>query len=131
MDTQCSFSLIKPDAFKKRIWFLVIKAYQEKGIKITKARFIRPERQVMENLYAEHAEKPFYSNLINFMTEGRLALALEVRGKEAVEVVRDINFEIRARYASEDNPPANVVHGSDSHESAVRELKIFFGIPES
>lgn len=130
MDTQCSFSLIKPDAFKKRMWFLVIKAYRAKGMKITKARFIRPERQVMEKLYAEHVGKPFFPNLISFMTEG-LVLALEVCGEGAVEVVRDINFEIRAHYASEDNPPANVVHGSDSPESAIRELKTIFGNSES
>ena len=80
---------------------------------------------MMEELYEEHSRKTHFAQLIGFMTSG-LILALCIRGRNAVERIRKINDEIRAEYATPDDKSANVVHGSDSAESAARELKLFF-----
>lgn len=78
----------------------------------------------MEELYREHRDKSFFPELIDFMASG-LMLVLCIHGENAIKKVREINEEIRAKYASGKPKTANVVHGSDSPASAARELKLF------
>jgi nucleoside-diphosphate kinase len=98
--------------------------YKKEGLKITEAKFIRPRRSKMEELYREHKSKPFFGELISFMSSG-LILILFLEGENAVVKARQINDRIRDEYASAQLKMANVVHGSDSRKSARRELKIF------
>lgn len=118
--------MVKPDAFAGGIWFKIPAIYKERGLEIISAKFIQPDRSKMEELYREHQDKFFFLELINFMTSG-LMLVLCIRGENAIEKVREINEEIRKIHASHDHLSANVVHGSDSPESAARELKLFCG----
>jgi nucleoside-diphosphate kinase len=126
LETQETLVLIKPDAFAKGIVDEVALNFRKQHLKIVKAKLIQPNRKLMEKLYQEHREKPFFGELIGFMTSG-LILALCLQGENAVKRVREINEAIRKAHASHDCLSANVVHGSDSLESAARELEIFFG----
>jgi len=126
LETQETLVLIKPDAFAKGIWHKIALDFRKHHLKIIGAKFIQPNRQLMDKLYQEHREKPFFGGLIDFMTSG-LILALCLQGGSAVKRVREINEATRKVHASHDHLSANVVHGSDSQESAAREIEIFFG----
>jgi len=117
--------LIKPDAFEKKIWHKIPGIYKRHRLKIVHVKFVLFDRDLIEKHYQEHRDKPFFNDLINFMTSGPI-LALRLKGKNAIARVRKINEEIRKNYASRDQLSANVVHGSDSPESAGQEIRIFF-----
>jgi nucleoside-diphosphate kinase len=125
--------LLKPDAVRRGICGELIARFERRGFRIRGARYLKVTRNLAGQHYAEHRGKPFYVELVSFITSGpTLALALE--GESAITVVRTMMGAtnpldsgpgtIRGDYALELSE--NVVHGSDSKASAKRELALFF-----
>lgn len=125
--------LIKPDAVERKLMGEIISAYEKKGLHICALKLMTPSEEIAEEHYAEHKDKSFFSNLIEFLKRGEVC-AMIVEGENAVEAVRKINGatdplnaeagSIRGTYAM--SKSENCVHGSDSKESAKREIKIWF-----
>ena len=126
--------IIKPDAVKRGLIGKIIDMYEQKELKITKMKMLTATEGLLSQHYQEHVGKSFYENLIQFMQSGpRVVMCVE--GDAAVELVRKINGatdymkadggSIRGHYAH--GTTENCVHGSDSVESAQRELAIWFG----
>jgi len=126
--------LIKPDAVARGLAGEILGRFERRGLELRAARLLTVDRALAEQHYAEHTEKPFFGELVDFITSGpTLALALE--GESAITVVRTT---IGATNPTEAAPgsiradlalamPDNLVHGSDSPESAKRELELWFG----
>jgi nucleoside-diphosphate kinase len=133
MDTQKTLVIVKPDAVRRGLVGEIIVRLEEKGLHIVDGRFFTIDRDLAGRHYAEHTEKPFFGDLVDFITSGPV-LALVVEGHEAVSVVRTLMGPtnpveappgtIRGDFALEITE--NLVHGSDSPESARRELSLFF-----
>ncbi|MFL5886128.1 MAG: nucleoside-diphosphate kinase [Thermoleophilaceae bacterium] len=125
--------LVKPDAFERGLTGEVIAAFERKGLRIAAMKLMTVERDLAEQHYAEHKEKPFFGDLVEFITGGPL-VAFVLEGYEAVKAARQIigatnpleaaPGSIRGRFALE--VQTNLVHGSDSAESAAREIGLFF-----
>jgi nucleoside-diphosphate kinase len=126
--------LVKPDAMQRGLAGDILARFERRGLAVREARLLQVDRKLAERHYAEHAEKPFFGELVEFITSApTLALALE--GESAITVVRTT---VGATNPTEAAPgtirgdlalamPDNLVHGSDSPESAERELQLWFG----
>lgn len=125
--------LIKPDAFGKNHCGDILKRYEDEGLKIVAAKVMQMDKKIAAIHYAEHVEKPFYPELVEFMTSAPL-MALVLGGENAISKVREINGATNPAKAAEgtirklyaESVTKNAVHASDSPESAAREIKIFF-----
>ena len=125
--------LIKPDAFGKNHTGEILKIYEAAGLKIVAAKVMQMDKKIAAIHYAEHVEKPFYPELVEFMTSAPL-MALVLGGENAIERVRKINGATNPAKAAEgtirklyaESVTKNAVHASDSPENAAREIKIFF-----
>ena len=125
--------LIKPDAVRRGLIGEVISRIESKGLRVIALELRAIDRETAQTHYAEHVGKPFFEPTVNFVTAGP-AVALVAEGPRAIEAfralagatdpVRALPGTIRGDYAL--NLPENMVHGSDSPESAEREIKIFF-----
>jgi nucleoside-diphosphate kinase len=126
--------LVKPDAFARGLSGEIIARFERKGLKIVALRHMVVTRSLAEQHYAEHAERPFFGELVEFITSGPI-VALVLEGQEAVRAARQVigatdpldaaPGTIRGDFALEVGQ--NMVHGSDSPESAAREVALFFG----
>jgi nucleoside-diphosphate kinase len=131
--TQRSLVLIKPDAVRRGLAGAIINRFESKGLTIVTMELRQITGDVADELYAEHLERPFYPPLRLFITSGP-SIAMIVEGDEAVDVVRTLNGATDARQAQPGtirgdfglSNRENLVHGSDSLESAKREIAIFF-----
>ncbi len=131
---QRTFVMVKPDGVRRRLVGEVISRLEQKGYDIVEMRLFTIDEDLASRHYAEHTEKPFFSELVSFITSGPV-VAMAVEGAEAVLGCRQIMGatnpldavpgSIRGDYATEIT--FNIVHGSDSPESAARELELFFG----
>lgn len=125
--------LIKPDAFGKNHTGEILKIYEDAGLKIVAAKVMQMDKKIAAIHYAEHVEKPFYPDLVEFMTSAPL-MALVLGGENAISKVREINGATNPAKAAEgtirklfaESVTKNAVHASDSPENAAREIKIFF-----
>tara|TARA_Y100000766_G_scaffold97371_1_gene83039 strand:- start:2293 stop:2673 length:381 start_codon:yes stop_codon:yes gene_type:complete len=125
--------MIKPDGVKRNLIGEIISRVEEKGFKITKIKMMTINQNLAEEHYGEHKDKPFFSDLVSFITSGPV-VAMEVEGENVVAQIRNLMGatnpsdatpgSIRGDLATELDK--NVVHGSDSDESAERELNLFF-----
>jgi nucleoside-diphosphate kinase len=125
--------LIKPDAFERGLTGEVLDRFQRKGLRITALRLVHADEEIANRHYAEHAEKPFFGELVEFITRGPLVAAV-FEGHDAVAAARQVigatnpleaaPGSIRGELALE--VTFNLVHGSDSDESADREIEIWF-----
>jgi len=125
--------LVKPDAFARGLSGEIIARFERKGLRILAMRSMTITRELAERHYAEHAERPFFGELVEFITSGPL-LAMVLEGNDAVTAARQVigatnpleaaPGSIRGDFATETG--ANMVHGSDSPESAAREAALFF-----
>jgi nucleoside-diphosphate kinase len=125
--------LVKPDAFARNLTGEIIARFERKGLRLVGLQQLTMTRDVAERHYAEHEGKPFYEELVTFITSGPL-VAMALEGDQAVAAARQVigatnpieasPGSIRGDYAIEVGQ--NMVHGSDSPESAVRELGLFF-----
>ena len=133
-DLDRTLILVKPDAFERGLTGEIVARFERKGLKIAAMKHMTVERDQAEEHYAEHKEKPFFGELVDFITGGAL-VAMVLEGHEAVKAARQVigatnpieaaPGSIRGDYGLE--VQTNLVHGSDSPESAEREAKIFFG----
>ena len=125
--------LVKPDAFERGLTGEVIGRFERKGLRITAISHMEVHRELAERHYEEHVERPFFEDLVDFITGGPL-VALVLEGHEAVTAARQV---IGATNPLEAAPGSirgdlglevqtNLVHGSDSPESAEREIALFF-----
>ena len=125
--------LIKPDAYSRGLTGEIIARFERKGFRICALKRMELSREIAVKHYGEHEGKAFYEPLVDFITSGPL-VALVVEGREAVETARRLigptdpieagPGSIRGDFGME--VQKNLVHGSDSPESAVREMEIFF-----
>ena len=134
MAEQSTLLIVKPDAVRRGLIGEVLRRVEAKGLQVEELRTTRIERGVAEEHYAEHREKAFFEELVGFITSGPVVVA-RVSGEQAVSVLRMLMGPTDPALA----PPGtirgdlatviteNLVHGSDSPESAERELKLFFG----
>nr|WP_300003544.1 nucleoside-diphosphate kinase [Tissierella sp.] len=128
-----TFIMIKPDGIKRGIMGEIISKIEKKGFYILQARLFKPSRDLVEEHYKEHKEKGFFNEMIDYILSGSV-MALEVEGESAIEVMRIIIGDkdpkvavpgtIRGDFAN--SMTTNVIHGSDSAESARRELDLWF-----
>jgi nucleoside-diphosphate kinase len=131
--TQRSFVLIKPDAVRRGLAGAIISRFESKGLSIIAMELRQMTGELADQLYAEHVERPFYPPLRLFVTSG-LSVAMIVEGDEVITVVRTLNGATDGRKARAGTSRGdfalsnreNLVHGSDSLESAKREIAIFF-----
>jgi len=125
--------LLKPDAVQRRLVGRIIARIEEKGLKIVGLKMIRVSRELAEKHYAEHREKPFYPELVSFITSAPV-VAMVVEGPRAVEVVRKMMGKTNPLEAEPGtirgdfglSVTMNLIHGSDSPASAAREIALFF-----
>jgi nucleoside-diphosphate kinase len=125
--------LVKPDAFERALTGEVIARFERKGLRIVAMKHMTVERGMAEEHYAEHRERPFFGDLVEFITGGPL-VAFVLEGYEAVTAARQVigatnpleaaPGSIRGDFGLE--VQTNLVHGSDSPESAARETALFF-----
>jgi nucleoside-diphosphate kinase len=126
--------LVKPDAFARNLTGEILARFERKGLKIVAMRHLTVTRELAERHYAEHAERPFFGELVDFITSGPIVAAV-LEGVDAVKAARQLigatnpleaaPGTIRGDFAIEMG--TNMVHGSDSPESAAREADLFFG----
>jgi nucleoside-diphosphate kinase len=125
--------LIKPDAFERALTGEVLARFERKGLRLVALKLLQVDEAIANVHYAEHAEKPFFGELVEFITGGALVAAV-MEGHEAVAAARQV---IGATNPVEAAPGSirgdfglevtfNMVHGSDSDESAEREANLFF-----
>jgi nucleoside-diphosphate kinase len=126
--------LIKPDAMARGLAGDILSRFERRGLGIRDSRLVHVDRDLAERHYDEHREKPFFGELVDFITSAP-TLALVLEGESAISVVRTT---IGATNPTEAAPgtirgdlalamPDNLVHGSDSPESAQREIELWFG----
>jgi nucleoside-diphosphate kinase len=128
-----TLSIVKPDGVKKNLIGEVIKRYEQQGLRISALKMLRMSMEDAKGFYVIHRERPFYESLTQFMSEGPIVVMV-VEGENAIQKVRQIMGAtnprdaapgtIRADHASDIEH--NVVHGSDSSESADYEIPFFF-----
>ena len=131
--SQRTLVLVKPDGVQRGLIGEVISRIERKGFKIVALELRTLDRATAETHYGEHADKPFFKDLVNFITGGPLVAAV-IEGNEAIAAWRQMMGAtnpanaamgtIRGDLATETQ--FNVSHGSDSEESAAREIKLFF-----
>ena len=125
--------LIKPDAVKRRLAGEILGRLEQRGLVMRAAKLVQVDRELAERHYAEHTEKPFFGELVDFITSAP-TVALVLEGESAISVVRTT---MGATNPTEAAPgtirgdlalamPDNLVHGSDSPESAEREVALWF-----
>ena len=129
-----TFFMIKPDGVQRNLVGEIISRVEAKGFSITKIQMMTISKELAEKHYQEHKNKPFFNDLVSFITSGPV-VAMQVEGENVVLQIRNL---MGATNPSESTPGSirgdlateldkNVVHGSDSDESAERELSLFFG----
>ena len=133
MAVETTLVLVKPDGMQRRLAGEILMRFERRGLELRGARLLKIPRALAQQHYGEHKGKPFYGDLVSFITSGPV-LALAVRGESAISVVRTMMGAtnpldsapgtIRGDFALELSE--NIVHGSDSKASARRELALFF-----
>jgi len=133
MTIERTISIIKPDAVAKNVIGDIYSRFEKAGLSVVAARMIHLSQQQAEGFYAEHSERPFFTDLVSFMTSGPVMVQV-LEGENAVLTNRDLmgatnpadadTGTIRADFAQ--SIDENAVHGSDSVDSANREIAYFF-----
>jgi len=125
--------LVKPDAFARGLSGEIISRFERKGLKIIAAKYMVVSEDLAKQHYAEHTERPFFGELVSFITSGPI-MALVFEGDDAIKAARQVigatnpleatTGSIRGDFAIAVG--TNMVHGSDSPESGIREAALFF-----
>jgi len=133
MAVERTLSIVKPDAVAKNVIGKIYSRFEEAGLKIVASKMIKLDDELAGGFYAEHKERPFFKDLVGFMTSGPVVVQV-LEGEGAVLKNRELMGAtnpkeadagtIRADFA--ESIDANAVHGSDSTESAAREISYFF-----
>jgi nucleoside-diphosphate kinase len=128
-----TFSIIKPDATRRNLTGAVTKALEDAGLRVVASKRIRMTQAQAEGFYAVHKERPFFGELVSFMTSGPVVVQV-LEGEDAVKRNRDVMGATNPADAAEgtirktfaESIEANSVHGSDSDENAAIEIAFFF-----
>lgn len=125
--------ILKPNAVQRELIGELISRFERRGLKISAVKFCRISTETASKHYTEHLGKPFYKDLISFITSGP-SVILILESLDAISIVRSmvgatnpadaLSGTIRGDYAT--SPGHNMIHASDSHESAEKEIKLFF-----
>ena len=128
-----TFVAIKPDAVQRALIGEIISRFEQKGFKLVAMKFMKVSEELAKQHYGEHKEKPFFSGLVNFITSGPI-VAMVWEGKGVISSIRKLMGKtnpqeseigtIRGDFAVDVSQ--NIVHGSDSEQSAKREIGLFF-----
>jgi nucleoside-diphosphate kinase len=134
MTTESTLLIVKPDGVRRGLVGEILRRVEAKGLTIDEMRLFTIDRAAAEEHYGEHREQPFFGELVDFITSGPVVVA-RISGEQAIAVWRTLigptnpveapPGSIRGDFATLIGE--NIVHGSDSTESAARELKLFFG----
>ncbi len=125
--------LIKPDGISRHLVGEIIKRYESTPLSISSMKLVEPDEEIFRRHYAEHVEKDFFKDLLAFMMSGS-SIAMILSGEDAVEIVRRLNGKTDPKVADPGTIRGdlaqdirhNLVHGSDSKDSAKREIAIWF-----
>lgn len=136
-DTERTFFMIKPDGVHRNVAGEIIRRIERKGYKLVAMKLVRIDGKTAREHYKEHREKPFFEELVDFITSGP-AIAMVVEGENAIKGIRDMMGKTNPADSSPGtirgdfgiNLSRNVVHGSDSESSAAREIGLFFEATE-
>jgi nucleoside-diphosphate kinase len=134
MAVERTLVLVKPDAMRRQLAGEIVARLERRGLELRRARIVNVDWPLAEEHYAEHAGKPFFGELVEFITSGP-TLALVVEGEGAISIVRTTMGATNPADAAPGtirgdlslSMPDNLVHGSDSPESAEREIGLWFG----
>lgn len=128
-----TFVMVKPDGVKRGLIGAILQRYEQKGLKLVAAKLVNVSRELAEEHYREHFSKPFFNELIEYITSGPV-FAMVLEGENAIKLVRLLNGAtkveealpgtIRGDFAT--STTHNLVHASDSPESARLEIKLWF-----
>ena len=137
MASERTFAMVKPDGVQRGLVGEIVRRYEARGLKLVGLKLLQVPRSKAEEHYAEHQGKPFYAGLVDYITSGPV-VCLALEGKNAVNVVRAMNGATKPWDATPGTIRGdlaldigrNIVHGSDSVESAQRELGIYFSKDE-
>ena len=132
-----TLSIIKPDAVSKNVLGKILDRFESSGLKIVAIKMLHLDQDMAEGFYAEHKGKPFFDKLINFMTSGPVVVQV-LSGENAIKTNRELMGNTNPEEAAQgtirsdfaESIDANAVHGSDSPESAEREISYFFNESE-
>ena len=134
MAVEQTLSIIKPDGVEKNLIGEIYSRFEKKGLEIVAARMMHLTQEQAEGFYAVHRERPFFNDLVSYMTSGPVVVQA-LRGENAIALNREIKGAtnpadaepgtIRADFAA--SIEENVVHGSDAAETAAAEIAFFFG----
>lgn len=130
---QKSFVMMKPDAVARRLMGKILSRFEEKGLQIIGVKLMQIDEELAKTHYGEHADKPFFDDLVKYITSSP-SLAMVIKGEDAISTIRkmvgatnpleaDLGT-IRGDYAMDTG--RNIIHASDSPESAEREINLFF-----
>ena len=134
MAVEQTLVLVKPDAMQRGLAGEILARFEGRGLAVRAAQLVHADRELAERHYAEHSEKPFFAELVAFITSGP-TLALILAGESAISIVRTTMGATNPAEAAPGSirgdlalaMPDNLVHGSDSPESARREIELWFG----
>jgi nucleoside-diphosphate kinase len=134
MAVESTLLIVKPDGVRRGLVGEVLRRVEAKGLRIAEMRMMQIDRALAEEHYAEHAEKPFFGDLVAFITSGPVVVA-RIEGEGAIDVWRAMMGPTNPATAPSGTirgdfgllMTENMVHGSDSPTSAERELRLFFG----
>lgn len=137
MALERTFSIVKPDAVARNLIGKIYSRFEEGGLRIIASKMLRLSEEQAKGFYAEHSERPFYGDLVSYMTSGPVMVQV-LEGEGAIARNRELMGAtnpaeaaagtIRADFA--ESVEANAVHGSDAPESAAREIAFFFDASE-
>ncbi len=133
MATERTFSIIKPDATRRNLTGAITKVLEDSGLRVVASKRIRMSREQAEGFYGVHRERPFFNDLVSFMTSGPVVVQV-LEGEDAVARNREVMGATNPANADEgtirklfaESIEANSVHGSDSGENAKIEIDFFF-----
>lgn len=134
MATERTLSIIKPDAVAKNVIGEILSRFEKAGLKVVEMQMKALSKAEAEGFYAEHKERPFFADLVAFMTSGPVVVQV-LEGENAIALNRELMGATNPKEAAEgtirrdfaESIDANAVHGSDSAASAEREIAYFFG----
>ncbi|OOV88968.1 nucleoside-diphosphate kinase [Oceanospirillum linum] len=137
MAVERTLSIIKPDAVAKNVVGQIIARFENAGLQVVAAKMVHLSQEQAEGFYAEHKERPFFGDLVAFMTSGPVVVQV-LEGENAILTNRDLMGATNPKEAAEgtirrdfaESIDANAVHGSDSAASAEREVAYFFNADE-
>lgn len=137
MAIEQTFVLLKPDAVERRLCGRILSRFEERGFRIVGLKMLKVTPELSKQHYAEHVEKPFYPLLEEFITSAPV-VAMVLEAPEAVQVVRDMMGKTNGRESAPGtirgdyglSRQMNLIHGSDSVDSAKREIAIYFDASE-